>query len=188
MTTTQVLQWIKTNLGPIIKHALAENTDVIYTEDWLAGMVYRETGILLHRYIRPGITFQTISELMKGDYGQRPADKEKRYHGYSYWQIDIGSYPDFIKSGDWKDPFKSCMKAIHVLEEKRSYLFGNNKHLDAGNYSLDNIHRAITAAYNCGQGNVEKALESGKDVDTYTYNHDYSKEVWRFREQYRNLQ
>lgn len=188
MTERQVISWIKTNLGETIRKALSMNSDVIYTEDWLAAMAYRETGFLINRYASNLVQFKIICDLMKGDFSQRPGEKEKNYHGFSFWQIDIKSYPDFVKSGDWKDPFKSCCKAIMVLEEKRSYLFGNNKHLDAGNYDLHTIHRAITAAYNCGQGNVEKALKAGKDVDVFTFNHDYSKEVWRFREIYRALE
>lgn len=187
MTTRRALYWIRKELGPVIRQALAMNKDVIYTEDWLAGMAYREVGQLIHRYVQPGVPINIICSLMRGDYSKRENDKEGRYHGYSFWQIDIDSYPEFIKSGDWKDPFRSCCKAIMVLEEKRSYLFGNNRHLDAGNYDLQTVHRAITAAYNCGQGNVEKALKNGLDVDRYTHNHDYSREVWRYREIYRSL-
>src|SRR5205814_5154441 len=123
-----------------------------------------------------------IASLMKGDYGQRNGDSEKRYHGYSFWQIDIGSYPEFIRSGDWKDPFKSAVKAVSVLEEKRKYFDEKMPGLKD-----DKLNRAITAAYNCGQGNVFKALINFKDVDAYTFNHDYSKEVWRFRELYKAI-
>jgi hypothetical protein len=72
--------------------------------------------------------------------------------------------------------------AIAVLEEKRLYLEPKFPNLQG-----DSLHRAITAAYNCGQGNIAKVLNEGKDIDDRTYNHDYSREVWRFREIFNTL-
>lgn len=184
MTQRQILLWIKENLSPVIQKALEQNPDVIYTEDWLAGMAYRETGFLIGRYADKKMKAEDIHGLMKGDYGQRDGETEKKYHGFGYWQIDTGSYLPFIKAGYWKDPFKTCMKAIEVLEEKRIYLAQN---FDFGKIDLHTIHRAITAAYNCGQGNVLKALHRGYDVDRYTHNGDYSKMVWKYRDAYRSL-
>ena len=181
MTEKQIIQWILKELGPAIDKALAEakvkNPYLLSSKDWLAAMAYRETGFLIARYIGQKNKPQIIHTLMRGDYGMRPGEKEKSYHGYGYWQIDIASYPAFVKSGDWKDPYKTCEKAISVLEEKRTYLQGKIPGLEG-----EALHRAITAAYNCGQGNVFKALSNGKDVDVYTHQHDYSKEVWRYRE------
>lgn len=184
MTQRQILLWIKENLGPIIQKAIEKNPEVIYTEDWLAAMAYRETGFLIGRYADKKIKPFAIHSLMMGDYSQRDGEGVKQYHGFGYWQIDTGSYLAFIKSGAWKDPYKTCMKAIEVLEEKRIYLAQN---LDFGKIDLHTIHRAITAAYNCGQGNVLKALNKGYDVDRYTHNGDYSKMVWEYRDEYRNL-
>ena len=183
MTQRQILLWIKENLSPLIKKAL-EQKEVIYTEDWLAGMIYREVGFLIGRYAAQNMKPEVIHTLMKGDYGQRDGETEKQYHGFGYPQIDIGSYPAFIKAGSWKDPYKSLLKMIDVLEEKRIYLAS---HLDFGTMDLHTIHRAITAAYNCGQGNVVKAINKGYDPDRYTHNSDYSKMVWEYREAYRNL-
>lgn len=175
MTETSTLQWIKTNLAQLMP------VHPIYTEDWLAGMVMRETGILIMRYAS---VFQ-VSEVhlkMKGDYSKRPTDSVQRYHGFGYMQIDVKSYPDFVNSGDWQDPHKTFLKAIEVLDEKRNYIVAHTSGL--GNEILD---RATTAAYNCGQGNVMGALRGKKDIDTYTFNHDYSSEVWRFRSIYHTL-
>ena len=174
MTEKTTLKWVKDNLSAIIKKSIADSK-TNYTEEILAGMCMRETGILIMRY--PTIPFVNVCQVMKGDYGQRQKDKEKIYHGFSFWQIDIDSFPDFVKSGDWKDPYKSCMKAISVLEGKRKYL---------ATKSITDL-RAIIAAYNCGEGNVTKAIKAGKDCDTYTYNKDYSKEVVRFSEIYKSL-
>lgn len=173
------LKWIKDNLSEAILKAI-EGT--IYSEDWLAGIAMRETGFLIERYANQHLKADVIFSLMKGDYGQRAGDPEKRYHGYSCFQIDIASYPDFIRSGDWKDPLKSAVKAVSVLEEKRKYFDEKMPGLKD-----DPLHRAITAAYNCGQGNVFKALINHKDVDHFTYNKDYSKEVFRFREAYKTI-
>lgn len=180
MTERQAIFWIKDNLGPLIVKAIAGRPGVIYTEDWLAAMAYRETGILILRY--QGKPLNIIAPLMQGDYGQRPGENENIYHGFGFWQIDKDSFPDFVKSGDWKDAFKSCVNVIKILEEKRIYL---QAHFPA--LTGDEINRAITASYNCGQGNELKALEEGKDVDVYTFNHDYSAEVWRFREIYKSF-
>jgi len=72
------------------------------------------------------------------------------------------------------------MKAIGVLEGKRRNLQSEFPH-------IDNLDRAITAAYNCGEGNVARAIRKGIDIDSYTFNKDYSKEVWRFREIYKTV-
>lgn len=174
MTEKQTLQWIKTHLGEYIREAIK---GTIYTEDWLAGMCYRETGFLIDRYVTQGKTPEQIHGLMKGDYGQRPGETAKQYHGFGYWQMDTGSYPDFINSGDWKDPLKIAKKAVSVLNEKKASLEAKGISSEA----------AITASYNCGQGNVVKALRAGKDVDYYTHQKNYSKEVNRFREIYKTL-
>lgn len=186
MTERSILSWINRELGPIIDQAIEEakkkNPDLIYTRDWLAAMCMRETGFLIARYAKQGMKVAIIHTLMRGDYSQRPGEKEKSYHGYGYWQIDIASYPQYVKSGDWKDPLKTCAMAISVLEEKRKYLEPRFANLKG-----DSLHRAVTAAYNCGQGNVAKVLREGKDIDARTHNMDYSAEVWRYRQIFNSL-
>lgn len=179
MTERETLYWIRNNLSPFIQEAIK---GTIYTEDWIAAMVMRETGFLITRYAIAKVFVRDTHAMMKGDYGQRKGESEKSYHGFSYMQIDIGSYPDFVKSGDWKDPAKVFPFAVKVLEEKRIYLQSHAVFTDP-----ELLNRAITGAYNCGQGNILKALANNKDVDTYTYNHDYVKEVYRYREIYKNL-
>ena len=184
MTQERILYWIREHLSPTIRKALEQYPEVIYTEDWLAGMTYRETGFLIARYADKKMSPDSIHSIIKGDYSKREGEVEKQYHGFGYMQIDIDSYPDFVKSGDWKDPYKTYLKSISVLEEKRKYLAAK---MDFGQHDLLTIHRAITAAYNCGQGNVMKAIRNDKDVDRYTHNGDYSKMVWLYRDAYRNL-
>lgn len=176
MTELEILKWIKRNLSAPISDAV-KGSD--YTEDHLAAMAMREVGFLIARYASKGYLPENMHVLMKGDYGQRDGETEKQYHGYSYWQIDIDSYPDFIKSGNWKSPYSACIKAVSVLNEKKDYL--KKQFPSLGGPKLED---AVTAAYNCGQGNVTKALRAGKDVDIFTFNKDYSKEVRRFRGMY----
>lgn len=176
MTERQAIRWIKENLGPIIRKALLQFPGSIYTEDWIGGIICRETGILIIRY--KGAALATIASLMRGDYSQRKGEKEKQYHGYGFPQIDSASFPEFVKSGDWKDPYKSIVMMIKVLESKHGYL----KDKITSSYSLE---RAVTAAYNCGEGTIAKVMKAGQDIDSKTFNHDYSKEVWRFRELYK---
>ncbi len=177
----KMMKWIKDNLGAMIKGAVAGS---VYTEDWLAGMCARETGFLFTRYANQGKSLAEINQLMKGDYGRRPGEPAKIYHGFGYWQIDIGSYPAFINSGKWTDPLETAKKAISVLNEKRDYLIGRGWQQKI---SAADMERAVTAAYNCGQGNVDKALRNKVDIDTYTFHKDYSKEVFRYRGIYSKL-
>lgn len=176
---TYTLKWIKENLGNIIATSIQGTP---YTEDWLAAIAYRETGGLIDMYAYKHLRSPVLFSLMRGDYTQRHGEDEKSYHGYGFWQIDIGSFPDFVKSGDWKDPAKTCAMAIKVLEGKRKYITEKMPGLNG-----DALERAITAAYNCGEGNVMKALINREDVDHFTTGQDYSKVVFQAREVYKNL-
>lgn len=177
----KMMQWIKDNLGVIISNATA-NTN--FTEDWLAGICARETGFLFTRYANQGFTFDHICFLMKGDYGRRKDESMKQYHGYGFWQIDIGSFPAFISSGKWTNPTSTAEMAVSVLEGKKNYLQKQDWY---EKLSANMQKRAITAAYNCGEGNVNKAFLKNVDVDFYTFSKDYSKEVFRYRNIYTNL-
>src|ERR1700760_96701 len=170
MTQTAVLHWIKTNLGAVIQQAILAFPGVIYSEDWLAAITMRETGILLYKYLPHEQEGTKISPLMIGDSG----------HGYGFTQIDNRSFPDFINSGDWEIPLNQYQQTIKILEDKRKYLEGKVPNT----YDFD---RVITASWNCGQGNELKAIEQGKDVDAYTFNRDYSKAVWEYRAIYKSL-
>lgn len=186
MTTREILLWIHNNLGQYIDNAILvkkqANSNLIYTPDWLVGITYRETGGLIARYASQGMKPEIIHTLMKGDYSQRKDEKEKSYHGFGYTQIDIGSFPLFVRSGKWKDPLQCYLMAIDVLEGKRHYIEPHLPKLGG-----DGLHRAITAAYNCGEGNVVKAITAGNDVDSRTTGHDYSKDVWQRRNFYKQI-
>lgn len=179
MTEKQILGWIKTNLSPIIENAFKQ-VNSSFKADLLAAMAMREVNFLIAR--NASKPFQQVCNLMKGDYGQRAGDEMKCYHGFSFWQIDIGSFPDFIKSGDWQDPLKSCIKAIQVLEGKRSYLAARFPQLPP-----NELERASVAAYNTGEGNVSKSIKLNRDVDYTTHQKNYSKEVYRYKDIFNSL-
>lgn len=179
MNELQCLIWIKRNLSAVIAQALIDsNSD--YPESLLAGMAMRETGIIISKYGKSEMLI--VSALTKGDFTKRPKDKEKTYHGFSFWQIDIDSYPDFVKSGHWKDPYKACRKAIEVLDEKKKYILKK--------FPLilpDTLLQATIAAYNCGQGNVVKVIAAKKDIDSRTAHGNYSKSVLQYKTVYEGL-
>jgi hypothetical protein len=186
MTERAISFWIRDNLSPHIKKALevhaVSNPKLIWVESDLAGIVQREVGFLIARYAPLKKPFDVICSLMKGDYGKREGEKEATYHGFSFWQLDVNTHLQFIKSAEWKNPWKACYKAIGTLEEKRIWLEKNVE-----DFKGFTIHRAAIAAYNCGQSNVRKVLELGQDIDARTFNDDYSKEVIRFSDIYKHL-
>jgi hypothetical protein len=186
MTTREVFIWMHINLRQYIDNAILvkkqANPSLIYTPDWLVAITYRETGELINRYASQCMKPEVVHTLMRGDYSQRPGETEKQYHGYGYTQIDIASFPAFIKSGKWKDPLQCYLMAIDVLEGKRHYIEPHLPKLGG-----DDLQRAITAAYNCGEGNVVKALTASSDVDSRTTGHDYSKDVWQRRNFYKQI-
>lgn len=186
MTEKQVIKYIADNLTPQIQSAIlfgkTKNPNLIYSIDWLIAITMRETGNKIALYASRGFAPKDIWPLMKGDYSKRGNDVNPSYHGYGLTQIDIDSFPDFVKSGDWKDPLKCYIKSIAVLEGKRKYIQSKVPNL-AGN----DLFKAITAAYNCGEGHVVKALSRDKSVDSYTHQGNYSAEVWRFRELYNSM-
>lgn len=106
-------------------------------------------------------------------------------HGHGLMQIDDRSFPDFCESGRWRDPAANIEKAAEVLFEKTLYLS-----VRAPKYHLipADIERASIAAYNCGQGNVIRALDAGYDLDYYTAHQDYSKKVLEYAAIYASLE
>lgn len=174
------LGWIKRELGPIIRQAIEDSQTIEFDEALLAAMAYRETVGIISRY-KDTHHLKELATLTRGDYSRRSGEAEPQYHGFSFWQIDIDSFPDFIKSGDWKDPYKACRKAIAVLDGKMRYIRGRVS-LDK-----DRLYRASIAAYNCGEGNVVKVLKARQDVDSRTAHGDYSKSVLEIKALYKLL-
>lgn len=177
-TTKIIFNFIHDNLEQIHIEA---TKDTIYDKDDMAGIVSREYGFLIPGKIKNGQSFEYITRHATGDSG----------HGISFYQIDDRSYRDFLKENPLDDETRDinelvlvyAKKAIECLEEKRKYLEGKGWTKDKLGEEL--YKRAIFAAYNCGQGNVNKALSRGYDVDHYTYNKDYSKCVVEYVNAYK---
>lgn len=98
-------------------------------------------------------------------------------HGHGEMQIDDRSHPTFCKSNMWKD-LAASLQYIHknVIVPSFNYL---GEH--AWNYlkGYEELFWATIAAYNCGPGNVLRALRAGADVDSLTTGRDYSQDVNR---------
>lgn len=185
MSVIQILKWIKDNLALDIQAALAKFPDSIFTEADLAGIITREVGGLIARYafVKPSVPVANICSLMRGDYSARHGELEKTYHGYGITQVDIASFPDFVKSGAWKIPLKCCIKSLQILEGKKSYILTKYPGLEG-----EALKHATLSAYNCGEGNVVKALAKNLDSDSYTTGHNYAGQVEEFSESYSNLE
>ena len=177
MTEIEVLKWIKVNLSAVIQEALKSATiENYFSEEWLAAIACRETTVLIIKYAERNMNFSDMCMNMKGDF------TNNTYHGFSFWQIDIRSFRDFIESGDWRFPVKACKKAIEVLEGKAKYL----GHFFSPGDDVE-FKQAVTAAYNCGEGNVARSIKAGEDVDTHTAHGNYSKDVFRLMNIYKGL-
>lgn len=163
------MKWIKDNFSSYIQKAVQ---GTFFTEDWLAGIAQREVGGDV-----AGKTFEEICAI-RGDFTKRPGERTAIYHGYGIFQIDIRWHPEFIKSGKWKDPFECCKKAIEILEGNRKYLQTRT------GLQGPLLEDGITAAFNCGAGKVREAVKAGRNIDTFTTGHDYSKAVRQYRDQY----
>jgi hypothetical protein len=100
-----------------------------------------------------------------GDYG----------HGHGFFQVDDRAHPDFIASGDWKDVRKAADYIIKAVLES-SYLYLSRKFPGRGpaKWTWDAV-----SAYNCGAGNVRRAIRRSKGRDAYTTGKDYAADVQR---------
>jgi hypothetical protein len=172
------LKFIKENLSGIIKQVIV---GTVYTEDWLAAIARRETGQKMIQLRNQGLKPAEIWPRLKGDFSKRKGEAQASYHGFGVWQMDIASFPDFCKGEDWKNPLLCGLKAIKVLEGKRAYL------APRVNISAEDLNKAITAAFNTGEGNVRHSIEQGRNVDYTTYGGDYSADIWKHREMYLQL-
>lgn len=94
-------------------------------------------------------------------------------HGHGPCQIDDRSFPGICKAYREGKKTNEDMIAFgaEVLRRKAMYLrlIPNIPH--------ELIERAAIAAYNCGEGNVKRALIAGADVDRATALNNYSADV-----------
>ena len=159
----QKLRFIRERYGAMIQ---ASATHHGHRPAVVAGIMMRETEGGLSKWCNPP------GPACLGDEG----------HGHGLMQIDDRSFADYCASPNWKDPASNIDFACGVLREKRAYL---EKHFP--NLPVEALERAAVAAYNCGEGNVKKELEAGKDVDALTADADYSRCALEFALAYQEL-
>lgn len=87
--------------------------------------------------------------------------------GRGLMQIDFDAHV-FARTGPWQDPAENIRYGCKVLADNRSFF---QRRTSLGGRAL---LRAYLAAYNCGAGNVMRALGAGLDVDYFTAHRDYS--------------
>ncbi len=99
-----------------------------------------------------------------------PMPPDGQGFGRGLMQIDYDAF-DFARTGNWQDPASNINFGAQVLQ--------NNVQFFTNNSSLQGVDllRAAIAAYNCGAGNVQRALQQSLDVDAYTANANYSADV-----------
>ncbi len=95
-----------------------------------------------------------------GDYG----------HGAGVMQVDIGTDREFVTSGEWRDVAKSIDRGTAILSEKVNAL------AEAKWLSLEASQSIAIASYNCGRWALLD-YRAGRDPDTHTTGHNYSKDV-----------
>jgi hypothetical protein len=91
--------------------------------------------------------------------------------GRGLMQIDFDAH-EFARTGNWKDPEANIRYGTQVLAGNRSFFVRREPSMEGMN-----LFRAAVAGYNCGVGNVLRALRDGRDVDFYTAGRDYSTDV-----------
>jgi hypothetical protein len=96
-------------------------------------------------------------------------------HGHGEIQIDDRSHPVFCANGAWKD-LASSLEYVrrNVILPSYNYLANRFGYFDS---DFAKLFWGVVAAYNCGAGNVAKAVANGDDVDSRTTGHDYSADV-----------
>lgn len=104
-------------------------------------------------------------------YQQVPGD---RGHGFSMWQLDIGSHRSWIATGAWKDVGAAVMKAGEALNAKRAEVKMN---LSGRVVSNTDLERITVAAYNCGSGPAVTNYKRSGNPDRGTTGGDYSADV-----------
>jgi hypothetical protein len=77
----------------------------------------------------------------------------------------------FAREGRWHDPRANLLYGCQVVSEARRHLRRRSL------LSATALLRAALAAYDCGAGNVVRALRHGHDLDFYTSGRDYSRDI-----------
>jgi len=96
-------------------------------------------------------------------------------HGHGELQIDDRSHGPFCASGQWQDLAASLEYVRqNVILPSYNYLADRFEYFGA---DYAQLFWGAVAAYNCGAGNVAKAVAAGHDPDARTTGGDYSSDV-----------
>lgn len=93
--------------------------------------------------------------------------------GKGLMQIDYAAH-EFARTGPWYDAVQNIRYGGQVLADNIRYY---TRREDCRNYTHEERLRMAIAAYNCGPGNVNKAIKNNRDIDYYTHGRDYSRDV-----------
>jgi hypothetical protein len=108
---------------------------------------------------------ETKLQNIMGDFTKRKGEAAAQFHGFGVWQRDSGAFG--VDATYLKNVRKQAKEAADLL---------------AQNFKTFSDWPAAVAAYNCGPGNVRKALDQGLSVDHFTANGDYSADVLATRD------
>lgn len=111
-------------------------------------------------------------------------------HGYGLMQIDIRSYPEWVKSGDWMDAHLCIAKASEILASRRDGITaaagrknlklktvaGKSYFFDGNPIPADDLLRITVSAYNCGLW-AYYHYSKGHDIDAGSTGQNYSVDV-----------
>jgi len=97
-------------------------------------------------------------------------------HGHGVMQIDDRSHSAFCESDNWQD-LAASLTYVHQVVIIPSFNYLGTNCWEALGEDYPALFWASIAAYNCGPGNVRKALEAGDNVDARTTGKDYSADV-----------
>lgn len=126
-----------------------------------------------------GLALKPAGPAGTGDFAKRRAPTAYRTgplppdaggFGRGLMQIDFDAH-EFARTGHWQDPAANIAYGCQVLAQNRDYLARKLQ------LSGQTLLQAALAAYNCGAGNVVKAVQNQLDIDYYTAGRDYGRDT-----------
>ncbi len=149
------------------------NTSVKYKiqSSIIIGVGSRESGWgLALNPSGPSGTGDTIKRRYPTQFRSGPLPPGGGGYGRGLMQVDFDAH-EFARTGNWKDPAANIEYGCSVLAGSIEFMKRKT-----GLKDLELV-RAGIAGYNCGPGNVLKAIRDGLDIDYYTFGRDYSKDA-----------
>lgn len=137
----------------------------------VGGIGSRESGWgLALKPAGPAGTGDFIKRRAPTAYRSGPLPPDGGGFGRGLMQIDFDAH-EFARSGNWQDPAANIAYGCQVLAQNRTYLARKLQ------LSGQPLLQAALAAYNCGAGNVVKAVQNQLDIDYYTAGRNYGRDT-----------